>query len=73
MVLNGSAGSIQNSQWSVSGAGSSVSLTGTVLSLTLNITFKAALTGNRIAFVAGRDTAGLNNTDWQASGTFSVQ
>ncbi|HYW43395.1 MAG TPA: FG-GAP-like repeat-containing protein [Bryobacteraceae bacterium] len=73
MVLNGSAGSIQNSQCSVSGAGSSVSLTGTVLSLTLNITFKAALTGNRIAFVAGRDTAGLNNTDWQASGTFSVQ
>jgi len=73
MVLNGSAGTIQNSQCSVNGVGSSAVKSGNGLTLTLNITFKAALAGNRVVWVAGRDGAGGNNTDWQAMGTTTVQ
>ena len=71
-LLNGS-GSIQNSQCMVSGAGSAVSSVSNTLTLTLNITFKAAFTGNRVVYAAGRDSAGGNNTDWQAMGTSTVQ
>jgi len=53
--------------------GSSAVKSGNMLTLTLNITFKAALTGNRVVWVAGRDGAGGSNTDWQAMGTTSVQ
>ncbi|SPF35519.1 exported hypothetical protein [Candidatus Sulfopaludibacter sp. SbA4] len=72
MTLNGS-GSIQNSQCMVSGAGSAVSSVSNTLTLTLNITFKAAFAGNRVVYAAGRDSAGGNNTDWQALATFTVQ
>jgi hypothetical protein len=72
LVLNGSPGTIQNSQCGISGTGSSASL-GNTLMLTLNITFKAAFAGNRIVWAAGRDAAGGNNTDWQAVGTWTVQ
>jgi len=72
MVLNGQ-GSIQNSQCLISGAGSSVESSGNTLTLTLNVTFKSAFAGNRIFYIAGRDQAGANNTDWQAVGTWSVQ
>jgi len=73
MVLNGSAGTIQNSQCSISGAGSSAAMSGNTLTLTLNITFKSAFTGNRAIWVAGRDGAGGNNTDWQSLATTAVQ
>jgi len=73
MVLNGGSGSIQNSQCTVSGTGSTVSFAPNTLTLTLNITFKAAFAGNRVIYAAGRDTAGGNNTDWQAVATFTVQ
>jgi len=73
MVLNGGAAAIQNSQCSVNGPGSSAVKNGNTLTLTLNVTFKAPFAGNRILWVAGRDAAGGNNTDWQAMGTTSVQ
>jgi len=66
-------GSIQNSQCVVSGAGSAGSSVSDTLTLTLNIMFKAAFTGNRVAYAAGRDSAGGNHTHWQASETFTVQ
>jgi len=72
MVLNGS-GAIHNSQCNVNGAGSSPVLSANNLTLTLNITFKASFTGNRILYAAGRDAAGGNNTGWQAMGTWTVQ
>jgi hypothetical protein len=43
------------------------------LTLTLNITFHAASSGNRVLYMAGRDQAGGNNTGWQAMGTWTVQ
>jgi len=72
-IAPGGSGSIQNSQCMVSGAGSAVSAVSNTLTLTLNITFKAAFTGNRVVYAAGRDGAGGNNTDWQAMGTSTVQ
>jgi hypothetical protein len=71
MVLGG-GGSIQNSQCSV-GAGSTAFLGGTQLTLRLNITFNPAFMGNRVLYIAGRDTAGGNNTGWQAMGVWSVK
>jgi len=73
MPLNGGSESIQNSQCTVSGTGSAVSSVSNTLTLTLNITFKAAFTGNRVVYAAGRDSAGGNNTNWQAMGTTTVQ
>ena len=73
MPLNGGSGSIQNGQCMISSAGSSVTPGVNTLMLTLNVTFTSAFTGNRVIYAAGRDTAGGNNTDWQAMGTVSVQ
>ena len=73
LTVNSRGGAIQNSQCSVSGAGSSVSLSGNSLTLTLNLPFAAGYRGNRVVYMAGRDVAGGNNTDWQAMGTWSVQ
>ncbi len=69
MPLNGTNTGISNSQCAVNGAGSSVSFGPNTLTLTLNIKFTAAFGGNRIVWVAGRDAAFGNNTDWQALGT----
>jgi len=46
---------------------------GNTLTLILNIAFKSAFAGNRIVWVAGRDAASGNNTDWQSMGTATVQ
>jgi len=73
MVLNGGSGSIQNSQCVVNGTGSTVTPSPGTLALALNVTFTSGFKGNRIVYVAGRDSAGGNNTDWQAAGTFTVQ
>jgi len=35
--------------------------------------FKSPFAGNPIVWVAGRDAAGGNNTDWQAAGTTTVK
>ena len=45
----------------------------TLLSYLLNITFKSPFAGNRVVWVAGRDQASGNNTDWQSVGTTTVQ
>jgi len=69
LQLNGSGGTIQNSQCSVSGQGSSVVTNGNQMTLTFAIAFMSPLAGNRVMWVAGRDNAGGNNTGWQATGT----
>jgi len=68
-VALGSTSTIQNSQCAVglvSALGS-----GATLTLTLSITFNAGFGGNKVAFVAARDT-GAGNTDWQALGVWQV-
>jgi len=73
MVLNGGSGAIENSQCAVSGTGSTVGYAPGMMTLTLNITFKGGLSGNRVFYVAGRDQAGGSNTGWQAVGTWTVE
>jgi hypothetical protein len=73
MVLNGGPGSIQNSHCTVSGAGSSAVQSGNALTLTLNVTFNAGFPGNRVIWVAARDRADGNNTDWQSMATVTMQ
>jgi len=67
LVLNGS-GSLNNSQCSVNGAGTSAQGNGNDLTLTLNMTFGA---GNNIIYMAARDLEG-GNSGWQALGTWGV-
>jgi hypothetical protein len=66
-----SSGTIQNSQCTVSGVGSSVSAGGNTLTLTLAITFSASFSGNKVVYVAARDMA-QGNSGWQALNTFGV-
>ena len=76
MVPDGSPADIQNSQCIVDAAGSSASTTtgiGNTLTLVLNVIFKSGFNGNHVIWAAGRDTAGANNTGWQAMGTTAVQ
>ena len=73
MPLNGGSGNIGNSQCAVSAAGSTVAYAPNTLTLTLNITFLSAFTGNKVFYVAGRDTAGGNSTGWQSAATWKVQ
>jgi len=69
MVLPGS-GTVQNSQCTIAGSGSSVSGSGYTLTLTLNVTFAAGFAGNRIVYLAAADASG--NSGWQALGTWQV-
>ena len=69
MSLPGS-GTVQNSQCSISGNGSSISGSGNNLTVTLNVTFNSSFAGNRILFTAAQSTAG--NTGWQIGGTWNV-
>jgi streptogramin lyase len=71
MVLNGAAGSIENSQCRIDGAGSLANSTGGTLVLTLNATFKAAFAGNRIMHLAQRNLVGFTN-GWQRVGVWRV-
>jgi uncharacterized repeat protein (TIGR01451 family) len=73
MALNGSSATLANSQCSVAGSGSSAAFSANSMTLTLSVTFKTGFAGNRVLYVAGRDRADGNNTDWQAMGTFTVQ
>jgi hypothetical protein len=62
--------SVQNSQCTINGPGSSVSSSGNTLTLTLSITFKAAFAGNKIFYMAARSNT--QNSGWQALGTWNV-
>ena len=66
LVLNGSSG-VSNSQCAVNGAGSSMVSNGNTMTLTLNLAFTPAFSGNKVVFAAARDSAG-NNTGWQTLG-----
>ena len=75
LVLNGS-GSTANSQCTISGAGSSVTGSGNILTLTLNITFAtgnpgSAFAGNKVIYMAARDVA-ADNSGWQTLGSWAV-
>jgi hypothetical protein len=68
-MLPGS-GAVQNSQCSISATGSSVSASGNALTLTLAISFAPRFAGDKVIYLAARDTA--SNSGWQALGTWTV-
>ena len=70
MVVNGS-GSTSNSQCSISGAGTSASPNGNILTLTVLVTFLPPFGGNKVVYAAARDPQG-NNTGWVITGVRGV-
>jgi hypothetical protein len=71
-VTAGAAGTLQNSQCSVSAAESGASGSGNTLTLNLALSFKASFAGLRRIYALARDLGGLT-TSWQELGTWAVQ
>ena len=67
----GSGGSLQNSQCSVALGGSSVSLSGATLTLTLAMTFSPSYAGTKNVYLFGANKSGVN-TGWQDRGDWTV-
>ncbi|HYW48330.1 MAG TPA: hypothetical protein VE959_36030 [Bryobacteraceae bacterium] len=72
LALNGS-GSVSNSQCTVNASGSSAVGNGNTLTLILNVSFTGTFDGNRVIYLAARDSTDANNSGWQASGSWTVQ
>jgi hypothetical protein len=72
LVLPTATGTVQNSQCTISGSGSSVTATGNVMRLTLAITFNPTFGGNKVIYMAAQNTA-LVSSGWQALGTLSLR
>ena len=64
------SGSQQNSQCVLNGAGSSVSLSGNILTLNLAISFQAAFAGSRNVYLQAVNPFG--STGWQLEGSWTV-
>ncbi|MCX6602144.1 MAG: hypothetical protein NTV52_00925, partial [Acidobacteria bacterium] len=67
----GATGSVSNSQCTIYSAGSSVSATNTELTLTLNIAFSSAFSGNRVIYLAARSVT-EQNSGWQSQGVSAL-
>ena len=67
------AGSLSNSQCTVSWGSVGVSSSGNNLTLTLNLAFAAAFDGDVIVYAAARDGSDQNSTDWHAVATWTVK
>jgi hypothetical protein len=63
-------GIAQNSQCILNGSGSSVSLSGTTLTMMLSITYQAAFTGNQSVYLAATDA--VTNTGLVLEGSWNV-
>ncbi len=70
MVFNG-AGKVSNTHCVILGTGSSAAGSGNTLTLTLNMFFTTEFGGNRVVYLAARDSA-QNNTGWQTMGVHGV-
>jgi hypothetical protein len=70
-MLLSSGGTLQNSQCSISTAGSSASASGNTLNLNLVIAFKAGFAGNQVFYLAARNSS-TGNSGWQAVGSMTV-
>jgi hypothetical protein len=68
----GTSGSVSNSQCTVYGMGSSLTASGTTLTLTLNMAFGRSFVGDRIIYMAARDVA-ERTSGWRPKGKWRVQ
>ena len=71
-ITLGSSSTLENSQCTLSGAGSSTTLSGTNLTVRLLLTFKPAFTGTKTIYALANDRAGLD-TGMLALGTWIIQ
>jgi hypothetical protein len=69
----GGSGTLANSQCTITGAGSSGVLSGSTITLTLNMSFPSGFAGNRVIYMAARSNGDLLNSGWQAVGSRTVQ
>jgi hypothetical protein len=67
-----SAGTLQNSQCSISLGGSSVATSGNTLTLSLAATFSGSFAGAKNVYLYAENAAGANS-GWQTRGTFTVE
>ena len=67
---NSGTGTAQNSQCILSGVGTTATASGNDLTLTINLTFKAAFTGAKVVYAAAQNAT--SNTDWQARGVWTA-
>ena len=66
----GGSGTLSNSQCTISSA--SAASAGTTLFLTVNLAFTPSFAGNRIVYMAARNSTDTSNSGWQPAGTWSV-
>src|SRR5208283_696868 len=64
------SGTQQNSQCILNGAGSSVTMSGTILTLNLSLTFQSAFAGTKSVYLQAANPAG--STGWLSKGSWSV-
>jgi hypothetical protein len=67
------AGSVSNSQCTVSWAANPLSGSGNNLILTLALAFTAAFDANRVVYIATRDVNEANSTGWHAMAMQTLQ
>jgi len=65
-----SSSTLQNSQCTINGTGSSVSASGNTLTLTLAVTFSSGFSGNKVVYTAARSS--IQNSGWQPMATWNV-
>jgi hypothetical protein len=70
-VPGDSSGSASNSQCTISGAGASVSTSGTQLTVTVPVAFQASFSGTQNEYLFALDNSGVY-TGWQQMGTWTV-
>jgi hypothetical protein len=70
-ITLGGSGSTSNSQCTIYSNGSSATVSGNTLTLTLNIAFSASFSGNRVLYAAQQDIV-TSNSGWQAVADWSV-
>lgn len=70
-VTPGVSGTVSNANCSISGAGAAVNAAGSLLTVTVPITFLAGFTGARTVYAAATDAGGLGGS-WQQVGTWTA-
>ncbi len=70
LSLTPGSGSQQNGQCTLSGAGSSVNLSGSTLTMTVALSFDSAFTGSKSVYLAATDAGA--STGWVALGTWTI-
>ena len=71
IIPNSGTGTVENSQCTVNGAGTTKSESGTDLTLTISLTFKSSFSGPKVVY-SGVQTISNANSGWHAMGFWNV-